>query len=156
MICFQNQPCMAWLNSFQAVLPGLCNQTTELLTVVRWGGWVSLVFFLSRPITLGNHQTRQSSIKREEGWGWIWGVCYLNLRWERGPRAIYLIFQDDLGPQQYHPFFNMPNKFDEQISKMGCKIFASRSCTSYMDFSQESVYLIAKNKNKKKKVHKVY
>jgi hypothetical protein len=46
---------------------------------------------LSTPITLGNHQTRQSSIKREEGWVGLGGLLLETLG-ERGPRAIYSIF----------------------------------------------------------------
>ncbi len=115
-------------------------------TVVRWGEWVSLV--LSRPITLGNHQTRQSSIKREEeeeGWvglDWIGGFVTWTLRWERA-KGHFFNFPRWFRPQ-WHPFFNMPklmSKFLKWVAK-----FAIRRCTSYTD-SQESVYLIAPKKN---------
>ncbi len=68
-----------------------------------------------------------------------WGVCYLNLRWERA-RGHLFYFPRWFWPQ-WHPFFNMPklmSKFLKWVAK-----FAIRRCTSYTD-SQESVYLIAK------------
>lgn len=151
MICFQNQPCMAWLNSFQAVLPGLCNQTTELYcSKVRLGEWVSLVLsktnYTRQSSRLGNHQLKG----RRDGLDWIGGFVTWTL-FERGPGTIYFIFQDDLGRNDIH-FFICPklmSKFLKWVAK-----FAIRRCTSYTD-SQESVYLIAKKKIKIK-IHKVY
>lgn len=75
--------------------------------------------------------------------GWIGGFVTWTLG-ERGPGAIYFIFQDDLGCNDIH-FFICPklmSKFLKWVAK-----FAIRRCTSYTD-SQESVYLIAQKKKK--------